>query len=336
MFTSVESDLLPITSNNQLPAVPFMAQISTASQVVQPSPAEMTEARHVFNMMAMVTFSSCVFPDGQLHPDIRLLGEVQAQVPRVNEARQTPGSQMTAQRSQVSNRPDPLERIALSRRPQATSQPPRPTQQLPDLAALGVASSDFTEDLRSNLNYRLASIGLPHVAIPFDFRAALPQPFAHEAWNREVRLAAQRDPTKTFQQVEGGMLVLIHSVKKNPNICRKECLICREGLDGGDLGDPAGVDQCCHWFHKGCILNWLHQKATCPSCRIPVKELLVADQAAEVESPRMYDSNRNSRVGFQTPRRTRDQRDYDTPHEEVGARGIEEIMREHERRLLGR
>lgn len=290
--------------------------------------------------MMIVSVSFCVFSDEHLHPDIRLMdmrtvtqqaqsqAQAQAEVPLGNPARPSPGSQLMAQRPQITDRPEPLERTALSRRSQAASQPPRVPQpaQTPDLASLGVARADLTQEMRSNMVSRLANARpmatAPIGGVPYDFRAALPPPPVHEAWNRQVRREAQLDPhNKTFQEVEGGMLVLMHSVKKNRMICNKECQICGEGLGGGELGDPAGVDQCSHWFHKGCILRWLHQKTTCPICRIPVKELLVANQAAEVYSPSNYDSNRNTLARFETPIRTRAEHEYSTPVSDGRNRG---------------
>ena len=348
VFTSVKSDFLPMTAHYDPAEEQAITQTAIAPPVLQPSRAELAEARDLFNSMALVSLGCCVFPDEHLHSDIRLIDvwavaqQSQAQAPLGNQAIPSPGSQLTAQRLQLTDRPEPLERISLSRRSQAASQPPRVTQpaQVPDLASLGVARADLTEDIRSNINSRLANARpmatMPLARVPYDFRAALPPPPVHEAWNRQVRQAVQADPAnKTCQEVEGGMLVLMHSVKKNRMICSKECQICREGLDGGEFGDPAGVDQCSHWFHKGCILRWLHQKATCPACRIPVKELLVADQEAVVHSPSNYDSNRNTLTRFETPRRTRDQQDWDTPlgDPQSRPRTVEEIIREHQRRL---
>ncbi|KAM7278999.1 hypothetical protein ACFE04_006133 [Oxalis oulophora] len=44
----------------------------------------------------------------------------------------------------------------------------------------------------------------------------------------------------------------------------KECLVCLEELL---LGSEATSLPCSHLFHGDCIIKWVHQKNTCPTCR---------------------------------------------------------------------
>lgn len=157
----------------------------------------------------------------------------------------------------------------------------------------------------------------------------------HEVWNQQVRQAVRDDPEKTFVDVEGGMLVLMHSVRKNPNICKKDCQICHDKLEGTALGDPACVQECQHWFHKGCIVRWLKQKASCPICRKPVKELLVADKDALVFNASNYESNPRFLERCETPTRAaRDPVEYQTPNDDELTRKLREAKERH-KNLLG-
>src|SRR3990167_1055409 len=100
----------------------------------------------------------------------------------------------------------------------------------------------------------------------------------HRARNAEVdrRLAADR--TLKAIHVDGGLKIIVNSVKQNRNHFSKSCGICQDDFMRLDQGCPASIARCTHWFHMGCLENWLTRKANCPTCREAVDEILCADQ----------------------------------------------------------
>ena len=61
------------------------------------------------------------------------------------------------------------------------------------------------------------------------------------------------------------------------NACRKnldfesmiktECFICIQKFCEGDEISYSQNSNCCHHFHKSCIINWLARNQRCPACR---------------------------------------------------------------------
>lgn len=110
----------------------------------------------------------------------------------------------------------------------------------------------------------------------FGHRIAQEDP--HQARNAVVDTMIAQNPTLTSVTAHQGLKILVHSVKKNKNQRSKVCGICTDDFAITEQGDPAGIANCSHWFHMGCLEKWLKLKTNCPVCRKDVDEVLWANQ----------------------------------------------------------
>ena len=66
------------------------------------------------------------------------------------------------------------------------------------------------------------------------------------------------------RRVSSGILNILMKIDAEP-----ECAVCMCELE---KGDEMGQLPCGHTFHKECIVEWLHNEASCPMCRVDMKK----------------------------------------------------------------
>lgn len=50
---------------------------------------------------------------------------------------------------------------------------------------------------------------------------------------------------------------------------KTKCSICIDEIQEGDMGLFL---PCKHWFHENCVVLWLKEHNTCPTCRTPIEK----------------------------------------------------------------
>ncbi|PIL27190.1 hypothetical protein GSI_10333 [Ganoderma sinense ZZ0214-1] len=79
----------------------------------------------------------------------------------------------------------------------------------------------------------------------------------------------------------------------HPGHTEERCPICLDDYDAKDA--CLRVPACSHWFHEGCLQQWLKGARTCPVCRGRVSKPAAAETSAPVAGPSGSNDRNNDR-----------------------------------------
>jgi len=90
---------------------------------------------------------------------------------------------------------------------------------------------------------------------------------AQEFWELAMDPQAATRPTPASQKAIDGLPT--NQVQPLERILVDRCTVCQENYQ---VGEKITSLPCNHKFHKDCLVQWLHQRDTCPLCRYKLTE----------------------------------------------------------------